>query len=118
MSSIPFQISPSCDVWRLVWSLKVPPKFKLFLWKACHNILPSCVILRSKRFDVSVVCPVFHAKDESVFHVLVSCQFATLFWLASAVGFSRGVGHDFSYWLLSLFTRFSVEECNSAAMTL
>lgn len=28
------------DIWRMIWGAEIPPKIKIFLWKACHNILP------------------------------------------------------------------------------
>lgn len=28
------------DVWQNIWSLNLPPKVKMFLWRSCKNILP------------------------------------------------------------------------------
>jgi hypothetical protein len=28
-------------VWRILWTLRVPNHVKLFLWRACNNILPT-----------------------------------------------------------------------------
>ena len=29
------------SVWRKLWQLNVPPKVRMFLWRACSNILPT-----------------------------------------------------------------------------
>lgn len=29
-----------CGIWKKLWSLNIPPKFALFLWKVIHRILP------------------------------------------------------------------------------
>ena len=28
-------------VWKTIWALKVPPKVRNFIWRACSNILPT-----------------------------------------------------------------------------
>lgn len=27
--------------WKMIWKIKVPPKIKTFIWRACSNILPT-----------------------------------------------------------------------------
>ena len=34
-----------CLFWHTLWSLNVPPKIKIFAWRACRNILPTTVNL-------------------------------------------------------------------------
>lgn len=38
----------SSPIWKLIWSLKVPPKLKFLLWKDYMNILPTCDNLNKK----------------------------------------------------------------------
>jgi hypothetical protein len=26
-------------IWRLIWNLKIPNAAKMFMWRACHNLL-------------------------------------------------------------------------------
>ena len=37
--------------WKNLWLVKVPQKIKVFMWKACSNILPTC----TKLFDQNIV---------------------------------------------------------------
>lgn len=37
-SSQPYSRSPT---WKVIWNLQTPNAVKMFLWKACNNILPT-----------------------------------------------------------------------------
>ncbi|KAH7565973.1 hypothetical protein JRO89_XS08G0050900 [Xanthoceras sorbifolium] len=41
-----------------------------FLWKACHNWLPTFAVLATRKLPVDVLCPVYHLAPESVGHAL------------------------------------------------
>ena len=43
--------SGSDPVWRAVWGLNIPPKAKIFLWRALCDIFPNGVNLRSKGIE-------------------------------------------------------------------
>ena len=32
---------PDAQLWKSIWSLKVPPRIKLFIWRFCKGIIPS-----------------------------------------------------------------------------
>ena len=68
--------APNSKVWKFLWGLEVPGKVKYFLWRALKNILPTANNLLSRRVDVSPICPIFSAVNESVFHCLVDCVLA------------------------------------------
>ena len=37
------------QVWDALWKLRIPNKFKVFAWRACHDILPTAVNLTRRR---------------------------------------------------------------------
>lgn len=55
-------------------------KFKLFWWKALHNIFPTGVKLRDKMFSVDGCCQVCGHVNETVGHVLFGCSFSLQTW--------------------------------------
>ncbi|KAK2646770.1 hypothetical protein Ddye_021965 [Dipteronia dyeriana] len=60
--------------WKFLWRIKVPTKVKIFLWKACHNLLPTHVNLAKRELNVDVLCPFHHAKPETTMHALWNCS--------------------------------------------
>lgn len=63
-------------VWELIWSLKVPPKIKSFLWCATMNIIPTCDNLSWKQVLIDSTCLVCRGHAESVCRLFVDCYFA------------------------------------------
>ncbi|KAL5768156.1 hypothetical protein ACOSQ2_014939 [Xanthoceras sorbifolium] len=59
--------------WKLLRSLKVPPKLKVFSWKACHEWLPTYYNLASHLIVVHQWCPDCYQQDETTFHALWGC---------------------------------------------
>ena len=45
-------------LWKIVWSLNVPPKVRTFLWRACSNILPTRKNLHLKRMQIDLICTI------------------------------------------------------------
>ncbi|KAF4363653.1 hypothetical protein G4B88_021770 [Cannabis sativa] len=74
------------SLWR-IWSLKIPAKVYIFLWRPCCNNLPTRVNLIGKHVDVPLVCSFCQTEREAVDHVLVDRAFARLCWSH----FDRGI---------------------------
>uniref|UniRef100_A0A803P208 Reverse transcriptase zinc-binding domain-containing protein n=1 Tax=Cannabis sativa TaxID=3483 RepID=A0A803P208_CANSA len=76
-SSIP---SPFKDWWKFLWTLKIPPKIKLFTWKAFKLLLPCALNLFHKHAIPSACC--FHCggSNESVSHALLHCPRVKTIW--------------------------------------
>lgn len=55
----------------MIWSLKIPPKIKSFLWRAALNIIPTCNNLNKKHVMIDYTCPVYRGHVETVLHVFV-----------------------------------------------
>ncbi|KAL5769486.1 hypothetical protein ACOSP7_013640 [Xanthoceras sorbifolium] len=71
---------PSCSdgsaisaLWKLVWHLNVPPKIRFFVWRDCHNWLPSCANLVRHGVPVKDLCPLCFKCKETTFHCLWGC---------------------------------------------
>ena len=39
-------------IWRRLWRLNVPPKVRMFVWRACSNILPTRDNLHRRRINI------------------------------------------------------------------
>lgn len=73
-------MSPHSRIWSQLWSLKVPPKIRIFLWKVQWGILPTKQLLHSR---LSEVCPNFDKCGdvvESQNHLLWDCEIAKWVW--------------------------------------
>ena len=44
------------QVWKEIWQLKVPPKIKNFLWRACRNTLPTKQALMKRKIVADPIC--------------------------------------------------------------
>ncbi|GMN45905.1 hypothetical protein TIFTF001_015095 [Ficus carica] len=62
--------------WGRLWSLKLPSKVKLFLWRAFHGILPCYDSLGSRGIKCLRGCPRREGGVESVWHCLWDCHVA------------------------------------------
>ncbi|KAL4279023.1 hypothetical protein GQ457_03G030420 [Hibiscus cannabinus] len=78
-------------LWKSIWGLKVPSKIRSFLWKMCHNIVPTKSILVGRfhgTFCASDCCPRCGDKVESIGHLAFFCPFARAMWRASSLSYS------------------------------
>ncbi|KAM6584107.1 hypothetical protein CsatB_011109 [Cannabis sativa] len=61
-------------LWKNFWKLKVQPKVLHFGWRAMSGILATKVELNSKHVYVNNLCSFCNTAEESIMHVLVSCE--------------------------------------------
>lgn len=55
-----FQSShPDQEWWKLLWRLSIPPKVRLFLWKASNDFLRTEAKLFSKHITNYGICPLY-----------------------------------------------------------
>lgn len=104
------------DLWRKLWNLKISPKVKHFLWRACTNCLPTKDMLQSKRVHLNNICPICNVLSESVLHTLVFCSYATACW--SRVHQEPLVGEysSFQEWLQLVFAQQNIDRASITAM--
>lgn len=67
---------------RLLWSLKIPLKTKIFLWKFQHEILPTGTLLVSRTHNpnISQMCGWCHLQEENIDHLFFKCEIAKWAW--------------------------------------
>jgi hypothetical protein len=58
------------QLWKRVWHVKGPLVVRVFLWKACSNILPTKINLNKRGIVEDSLCPICKQEGESVEHVL------------------------------------------------
>ena len=54
---------PRTPFWKRIWLLKIPPKIRIFTWKACVNALPTMSNLRKRGVSTDGLCPVCGLED-------------------------------------------------------
>jgi ribonuclease HI len=67
-------------LWRFLWRLGVPNSTKVFLWRACHNILPTKDNLFKRGIVQDDGCPFCLQVTESVGHILWECPSSCDVW--------------------------------------
>ncbi|KAL5843786.1 hypothetical protein ACOSQ4_009744 [Xanthoceras sorbifolium] len=60
--------------WKFLWGLNIPAKVRMFVWRACRNLLPTRSLLAARRVPVGAGCPLCDAAVESVLHSLWLCS--------------------------------------------
>jgi hypothetical protein len=67
-------------VWRNIWGLRVPSVEKNFLWRACHEILPTRKNLQQRKIIDDPLCPICGLEEETAVHILWECPTAQDVW--------------------------------------
>ncbi|KAH9652505.1 zf-RVT domain-containing protein [Citrus sinensis] len=98
-----YQDVPSCsgnptNEWKYIWSLNLPAKVKIFIWRALSNLLPTVGRLYKKNVLESPICQRCSNAAENVYHALIGCNQARKVWkLAGFVHLVRQV-HNEDIW--------------------
>uniref|UniRef100_A0A8R7PY34 Reverse transcriptase zinc-binding domain-containing protein n=1 Tax=Triticum urartu TaxID=4572 RepID=A0A8R7PY34_TRIUA len=77
---IPSSSSHGEDWWRALWKLQVQPKIRIFWWRVLKKFVPVHGEMMRRHIREDAICPMCGSDDESLFHVLVQCDHAILFW--------------------------------------
>jgi hypothetical protein len=67
-------------LWNNIWNLKLPGKVRIFLWRLCHNSLPTKLNIQRKRVDLDTRCPVCFRMDEDGGHLFLKCKLVKQVW--------------------------------------
>jgi hypothetical protein len=60
--------------------MKIPSKFKIFIWRALHGILPLKSILYNQHIGTTGGCPICNQGPEDNNHLLFQCEAAQNLW--------------------------------------
>ncbi|CAN1745928.1 Putative ribonuclease H protein At1g65750 [Linum perenne] len=90
--------------WRAIWDAKVPPRFRVMLWRLARGVLPTRHALYTRGTPINDECGICNSMFENEWHLFLNCEFAKLCW--AAVGLRDDIdrlcsGADsFKDWLL------------------
>lgn len=96
--------------WRnLVWNLTVPPKVRIFLWKALQDFLPTQCNLKSRKILDQIWCFRCSVAKEDCFHTLVGFRFAKKVWTLASFSSVLKINQHASF---SCFVQSAIESLN------
>jgi ribonuclease HI len=100
------------EVWKICWKLKIPNAAKMFLWRACHNSLPTKVNLKKRGVCENSLCPICLAEDETVEHIIWECPAASDVWGGAPIKLQKSTssGGNFIQILSGIKSRCAIEE--------
>lgn len=76
-----FQSShPNMDWWKLIWKLSLPPKLRIFIWRASKDLIPTDANLLSRYVPTTGLCPLCKSGIASTSHCLIFCPLVKNLW--------------------------------------
>lgn len=66
--------------WKLFWKLKLPQKFKTFIWLVFQNKLPTNLLRARRGITDSDLCPRCNTSPENLGHLFRECPKAYVLW--------------------------------------
>ncbi|KAK4428034.1 putative ribonuclease H protein [Sesamum alatum] len=66
------------DFWRSLWGMKIPPRVRIFIWRACNGAFPTLEKLARRRIEIETQCPFCVEPVESLMHLLLYYPVADL----------------------------------------
>ncbi|KAM2244183.1 hypothetical protein ACFXTI_005280 [Malus domestica] len=78
------------QLWKCMWSLKVPPKIRVFMWKSLHAAVAKMANLFFRRSSLSPMCLICNSAEESTEHLFLQCPWVEAVWNGGSM--TRGIG--------------------------
>lgn len=85
------------NVWNSCWNVATPPRFKVFIWRACRGIFPSKEALLNRGIDLLPLFSFCQNEDESILHDIVTCPDVQAFWFVSNFPFVTEYDEDLCF---------------------
>jgi hypothetical protein len=73
----------------MIWRLQIPNSSIVFLWKACHNILPTKANLKKRRVISEEACIFCCGEAKTIKHILWDYPSTQDVWSASSRKFQK-----------------------------
>lgn len=104
------------SIWMNIWSVMIPPKVRLFLWKFNHGILPlkSFLSVRLQGNFPSITCSWCRLGEENQFHLFYECELAQWAWSFISLWWDTDFSDIDVLTLDSLFRRISGDRLSKA----
>ncbi|KAF7839015.1 ribonuclease H [Senna tora] len=97
-------------VWKRIWNMNVTPIVKNFMWRACRNILPTCVNLKGRGLDIDEKCFICNDSCETTLHALCDCSNVQGLWRDSSIGMGATNEMSFIEWLKGQMEKLSTKD--------
>ncbi|KAH9776449.1 putative reverse transcriptase/RNA-dependent DNA polymerase [Citrus sinensis] len=81
--AMPSSSESSKNEWNIIWSLALPKKIIIFVWRAAKNLLSSAENLWKRKIVQEPTCQLCKMGIENVVHALVDCKAAKKVWRLS-----------------------------------
>ncbi|KAM1324321.1 hypothetical protein PS2_045096 [Malus domestica] len=78
--------------WNVVYTVRsgyhwIPPKIRCFMWKAFSRALATMEALYRRRCSPTPICPICHACEESIEHMLLLCPWVETLWFGGSLNY-------------------------------
>ncbi|KAL5564839.1 hypothetical protein UlMin_028003 [Ulmus minor] len=73
------------SLWNYLWQSTIPPKIKIFWWRALHNIIPTSWNLKVHHVPAELKCSLCGSGIETTVHSLFLCPKMKLLWKKSGM---------------------------------
>jgi hypothetical protein len=60
--------------WDKIWSLEIPNKVRMFVWRLVHNSLAVRRNLARRGMKEEIICPMCNRLDEDCTHLFLKCK--------------------------------------------
>ncbi|KAL5580419.1 hypothetical protein UlMin_012861 [Ulmus minor] len=77
--------SQASNLWNFLWQASIPPKVKIFWWRALHNIIPTSWNLRVHHVPTDLKCSLCGSGIETTVHSLFLCPKVKFIWKKSGM---------------------------------
>jgi hypothetical protein len=73
------------EMWKMCWNLRVPNAAKMFLWRACQNLLPTKANLQKRGICENSLCSTCFSENETMEHIIWECLAASDVWGGASI---------------------------------